>query len=104
MLNKGTASLEVKNSERNRELENSASLEPRVCEVLLYLLILGLCVLFLIDFKTNFLYIFENIYFFEPVSSRHLTLSSAQVCLQRQEKMLREFYFLPRLYLHWWTG
>ena len=36
MLNKGTASLEVKNSERNRELENSASLEPRVCEVLLY--------------------------------------------------------------------
>ena len=37
MLNKGTASLEVKNSERNRELENSASLEPRVCEVLLYI-------------------------------------------------------------------
>ena len=36
MLNKGTASLEVKNSERNRELENFASLEPRVCEVLLY--------------------------------------------------------------------
>ena len=36
MLNKGTASLEVKNSERNRELENIASLEPRVCEVLLY--------------------------------------------------------------------
>ena len=28
--------MEVKNSERNRELENSASLEPRVCEVLLY--------------------------------------------------------------------
>ena len=38
MLNKGTASLEVKNSERNRELENFASLEPRVCEVLLYLI------------------------------------------------------------------
>ena len=38
MLNKGTASLEVKNSERNRELENFASLEPRVCEVLLYYL------------------------------------------------------------------
>ena len=36
MLNKGTASLEVKNSERNRELENFASLEPRVCEGLLY--------------------------------------------------------------------
>ena len=36
MLIKGTASLEVKNSERNRELENFASLEPRVCEVLLY--------------------------------------------------------------------
>ena len=36
MLNKGTASLEVKNSERNRELENFASLESRVCEVLLY--------------------------------------------------------------------
>ena len=33
---KGTASLEVKNSKRNRELENFASLEPRVCEVLLY--------------------------------------------------------------------
>ena len=37
VLNKGTASLEVKNSERNRELENFASLEPRVCEVLLYM-------------------------------------------------------------------
>ena len=37
MLVKGTASLEVKSSERNRELENFASLEPRVCEVLLYL-------------------------------------------------------------------
>ena len=37
MLNKGTASLELKNSERNRKLENFASLEPRVCEVLLYL-------------------------------------------------------------------
>ena len=36
MLNKGTASLEVKNSERNRELENFVSLEPQVCEVLLY--------------------------------------------------------------------
>ena len=36
MLIKGTASLEVKNSERNRELENFASLEPRVCEVLLH--------------------------------------------------------------------
>ena len=35
---KGTASLEVKSSKRNRELENFASLEPRVCEVLLYLL------------------------------------------------------------------
>ena len=43
MLNKGTASLEVKNSERNRELENSASLEPRVCEVLLYFVELELC-------------------------------------------------------------
>ena len=30
MLIKGTASLEVKSSERNRELENFASLEPRV--------------------------------------------------------------------------
>ena len=38
MLIKGTASLEVKNSERNPELENFASLEPRVCEVLLYIL------------------------------------------------------------------
>ena len=37
MLVKGTASLEVKSSERNRELENFASLEPRVCEVLLYI-------------------------------------------------------------------
>ena len=36
VLIKGTASLEVKNGERNRELENFASLEPRVCEVLLY--------------------------------------------------------------------
>ena len=36
MLIKGTASFEVKNSERNRELENFASLEPQVCEVLLY--------------------------------------------------------------------
>ena len=36
VLNKGTASLEVKKSERNCELENFASLEPRVCEVLLY--------------------------------------------------------------------
>ena len=36
MLIKGAASLEVKNSERDRELENFASLEPRVCEVLLY--------------------------------------------------------------------
>ena len=35
-----TASLGVKNSKRNRELENSASLEPRVCEVLLYYVIL----------------------------------------------------------------
>ena len=33
---KGTASLEVKNSKRNRELENFASLELRVCELLLY--------------------------------------------------------------------
>ena len=32
-----TASLGVKSSKRNRELENSASLGPRVCEVLLYL-------------------------------------------------------------------
>ena len=31
-----TASLGVKSSKRNRELENSASLGPRVCEVLLY--------------------------------------------------------------------
>ena len=37
MLIKGTASLEVKSSEGNRELENFASLEPRVCKVLLYL-------------------------------------------------------------------
>ena len=29
-------SLEVKSSDRNRELENFASLEPRICEVLLY--------------------------------------------------------------------
>ena len=36
MPRKGTASLEVKSSERNRELENFASLEQRVCEVLLY--------------------------------------------------------------------
>ena len=34
MLIKGTTSLEVKNSERNRDLENFASLELRVCEVL----------------------------------------------------------------------
>ena len=33
---KGTASLEVKSSKWNRELENVVSLEPRVCEVLLY--------------------------------------------------------------------
>ena len=32
-----TASLGVKSSKRNRELENSASLGPRVCEVLLYI-------------------------------------------------------------------
>ena len=32
-----TASLGVKSSKRNRELENFASLEPRVREVLLYL-------------------------------------------------------------------
>ena len=42
MLIKGTASLEAKSSERNRELENFASLEPRVCEVLLYSLTQGL--------------------------------------------------------------
>ena len=30
--------MEVKNSERNRELEDFASLEPRVCEVLLYMI------------------------------------------------------------------
>ena len=36
---KGTASFEVKSSDRNRELENFASLEPRVCEVLLYSLL-----------------------------------------------------------------
>ena len=39
MLNKGTASLEVSRSHEqraDRELENFASLEPRVCEVLLY--------------------------------------------------------------------
>ena len=34
---KGTASLEAKSCERNRELENFASLETRICEVLLYL-------------------------------------------------------------------
>ena len=34
---KGAASLESKSSDRNRELENFASLELRVCEVLLYL-------------------------------------------------------------------
>ena len=39
MLNKGTASLEVKNSQMNRELENFASLEPQVSEVLLYLIL-----------------------------------------------------------------
>ena len=32
-----TASLEEMSSKRNRELENFASLEPRVCEVLLYI-------------------------------------------------------------------
>ena len=36
MLDKGTPRLEVKNSERNRKLENFVSLEPLVCEVLLY--------------------------------------------------------------------
>ena len=36
VLIKGTASLEVKSSEQNRELENFTSLEQRVCEVLLY--------------------------------------------------------------------
>ena len=36
LCSKGTANLEVKSSERNRELEDFASLELRVCEVLLY--------------------------------------------------------------------
>ena len=36
VLIKGTVSLKVKSSERNRKLENLASLESQVCEVLLY--------------------------------------------------------------------
>ena len=35
---KGTTSLEVKSSELDRKLENFTSLEPRICEVLLYYL------------------------------------------------------------------